>query len=228
MDAREVTLGETDARPRGALPALFRALRAHPELAREALERLALRLADWPLVAPTLELVEALGLEAPFVAALERESGWAVHRQLQALLGRARPTPAQALDLLRLLLDDDAPDPTALCLEVGAAELTEALPEALRARTRTPTGQRDRSSQQLTRGLIRVAMQIAGDDAEVRRAISQLIVAEVRRAQTGDAEVALEALDAMRGAAPAPVLRLVVPLLETLKPLRKRKLSAAA
>lgn len=175
-----------------------------------------------------LEVVEALELGEPFLAALAEHGDWAVHRQLAALFSRCEPTPAQGLQLVRLLLAEDDPDPTALCLEVGPAELTRALPEVLQARTRTPTGQRDRTSRQLTRGAIRVAMQIAGDDAGVRRAISQLIVAEVRRAQTGDPEVALEALAAMHAAEPAAVLRLVVPLLETLRPLRKRKLIAAA
>ena len=188
---------------------------------------LALRLADWPLVEPLLDLVEELELGEPFLAALAEHGDWAVHRQLAALFSRCDPTPVQGLQLVRLLLADDDPDPTVLCLEVGPAELTRGLPEVLRARTRTPTGQRDRTSRQLTRGAIRVAMQIAGDEADVRRAISQLIVAEVRRAQTGDPEVALDALAAMHAADPAAVLRLVVPLLETLRPLRKRKLIAA-
>ncbi|MEZ6183435.1 MAG: DUF4132 domain-containing protein [Planctomycetota bacterium] len=228
LEERSSTLGEADSLPRGALPALFRALRAHPELAREALDALALRLADWPLVEPVLELVEALELEAPFVEALGAQRTWAVHLQLQALRARCRPSPRHTLALLRLLLDDGDPDPTALCVEVGAAELSAALPDMLRARTRSPTGTRDRTSQRLTRGVIRVAMQVAGDLEDVRRAISQLIVAETRRVQTGDSEVALEALGAMHQAAPSPVLRLVVPLLETLRPLRKRTLIAAA
>lgn len=232
LEARSQELGEAGSPPRGALPGLFRALRAAPrEAAAAALPALAARLADWPLVEPTLLLVRERDLAGEWHAALTTAAprpadkaarGWCALAQVGALL-RAGPAPAQLLALLELLLAEAPGDPTPLALELGVEPLCAALLEALRVRLGAPADRRDRTSSRLARGAIAAAARALPDALELQRLVAQLVVAETRRAGDAEPVLALEALDALALAPPATRVRLLVPLLRALAPLKRRR-----
>jgi hypothetical protein len=238
LDARDQDLAETAALPRGALPALFRALAdATPELQRSAAQRLAERLPDWPLVAPTLACLREHALEDAWAEAVlnaaEVSEPWCCHTQAAALLRLTPEAPQRGLDLLALQLSEQATDPTALALELGVEATTAALLEVLRLRLRGSASRRDRTSARLAQGAIRALAAIAADDPEVQRAVSQIVAAETRRSDKGQPVLALEALDALSEADPEaldalseadPVarIRLLTPTLATLRTMKRR------
>lgn len=218
---RSEELAEDGTLPRGALPALFRALVAAPrEETAAALPALVERLADWPLVKPVLELVADPGpdLAEPFLAAVQAADGrrgWCAIGQAQAL-AEVAPEPAWLARALTLLVEDE--DPTELAVEAGPAEFAEALQAVLRVRLRCPARRRDRTSARLAEGALAALGAVAPDEAAVQRAVSQVLAAETRRAASGaDPTLALAALDAL-AAVPAVVrLRLLDALLENLQ-----------
>ena len=259
LEARSQELAEGGSLPRGALPGLFRALRAASrEEAAAALPALAARLGDWPLVAPTLELVRERELSEVWRAALEgviragaqepstkepstkepstkepspkepstkERSGprWCALAQVGALLRLAAPGPEQLLRLLELLTAEAPGDPTPLALELGVEPLCAGLFELLRARLSAPAERRDRTSSRLVRGAITTAARVVPDALELQTLVSQVVVAETRRA--GDAEplLAVEALDALALAPVAVRVRLLIGLPRALGPLKRKK-----
>lgn len=225
LEARGRDLAEGGSPPRGALPGLFRALRAAPrDQAAAALPALAGRLADWPLVEPTLALVRELGLAGEWSAALAQLAPprWAVEAEVQALL-RAGPDPGQLIRLFELLLAEAPEDPTPLALELGVEPLSRALLDLLRARLSARAEQRDRTSARLARGSIVAAARVLPDLKELQTLVAQLVVAETRRAGDGEPVLALEALEALALAPPAIAIRLLVGLERALVPLRKKR-----
>ncbi|HBP17802.1 MAG TPA: hypothetical protein DEA08_08415 [Planctomycetes bacterium] len=216
---RSDELAEEGTLPRGALPALFRALVAAPaEEAVAALPALVERLADWPLLKPILELVNEQELGEPFLAAVQASDGrrgWCALAQAQAL-AEACPEPAWLPRALALLTEGG--DPTELALAAGPARFGEALQAVLRARLRCPARRRDRTSARLAEGALAALVAVAPDEGAVQRAVSQVLAAETRRAASGgEPTLALAALDAL-GSVPAVVrLRLLDPLLENLQ-----------
>ncbi|MBL4848595.1 MAG: DUF4132 domain-containing protein [Planctomycetes bacterium] len=196
LEARDA-LSEDDPKPRGALPGLFRALRAGEPAAQQAgVERLAEQLADLALVTPTLELVRELGLSEAFLGAVPPKGRYCVADQVLAL-ARVAPSPSWTLDALTLLLDPEAPDPTELALALGPEETCAALAELLRLRLRVPARRRDRTSARLAEGALRALAALAPDLGTVQRAVAQILTAETRRAGKGEPTLALAALDAV-------------------------------
>ena len=231
LDARSDDLAEAADLPRGALPALFRAIAAAPaDEQRQAAQRLAERLADWPLVAPTLSCLREHDLVVPWaeavLAAAACDAPWCAQQQAATLL--ALGDPAQGLALIELLLDEADRDPTELALSLGVEAAGAALLQVLRLRLRGATGRRDRTSARLAQGAIRALAAIAADDPEVQSAVSQLVAAETRRADKGEPTLALEALEALRETQPVARIRLLTPVLTTLKTLKKRKVRERA
>ena len=224
---RSAELAEEGALPRGALPALFRALVAAPrEETLAALPALVERLADWPLLKPILELVAEQELSAPFSSAVEAADGrrgWCALAQAQALAAAA-PEPAWLVRALGLLVEGG--DPTELALTADPAAFNEALQAVLRARLRCPARRRDRTSARLAEGALAALVAVAPDEGEVQSAVSQVLAAETRRAASGgEPTLALAALDAL-GAVPAVVrLRLLDPLVGDLQ---RRKVQTRA
>lgn len=188
-------LSEDDPKPRGALPALFRALRAaEPAELAEGLSRLAAQLADSALLGPTLELVRELDQVEAFVAAFPAKGRYCVQDQAAALR-EAGPSAAWTFAALELLLAGG--DWTALALEAGPEATCAALEQLLKLRLRVPARRRDRSSALLAEGALGALVDLAPDLGPVQRAVGQILAAETRRAGKGEPTLALAALEAL-------------------------------
>jgi hypothetical protein len=217
--------------PRGALPALFRAVRAAPaELRAAAVAALALRLPDQPLVAPALELVRAEGLDGPFEAAIEAAAAEAdAYASLRQAAALGRAGPGRLATLLEHLLRRDPPwDPTDLALELGVGPVCDAMREVLRLRQEAPARRRDRTSAALAGGALRALARMLPDDAGLHATLAQVIAAEARRAGKDEPTLALDALDALGAAPPFARLRLLAPLARAIeRPKVRTRLEAA-
>lgn len=219
--------------PRGALPALFRAVRAAPPGERPAVVRLlAARLPDLPLVAPTLELAaEEPELAAAF-AEVAREQGqasdaWCVLRQVRAL-GQVADAPARLVTLLAALTADAPWDPTDAALEVGVGPVCDALREVVRLRLQAPARRRDRASAVLARGALRALVRMIPDEPALHVTLAQVVAAETRRAGKDEPLLALDALGGLVAAPPFQRLRLLGPLARAVeRPKVRARLEAA-
>lgn len=190
-------LSEDDPKPRGALPALFRALRAAaPADLQTGLGHLAEQLADTALVPPTLELVRELDQGQAFLDLLPAKGRYCVQDQVLRLREVA-PGSAWTLSALELLLAEGPQDWTELALEAGPEETCAALEDLLKLRLRVPARRRDRTSARLAEGALRALAGLAPDLGPVQRAVAQILAAETRRAGKGEPTLALAALETM-------------------------------
>jgi hypothetical protein len=212
LDERSTDLTEDQALPRGALPALFRALAAAEPAARlAALPALVGRLADWPLVEPTLALVAAHDLSEALCASLPApdEGGAFVCAQQAAILARLLG-PAEALRALEALRVDDPPE--VLSVLGGDVPAGDALVELLRARLSAPARRRGRTSTRFTSAALHALRELP-PRAGLAQLLVRLVHVETRRAGTGEPTLALDALDTLAEQEPFEVLRLLHPLL---------------
>ncbi|RMG11571.1 MAG: DUF4132 domain-containing protein [Planctomycetota bacterium] len=216
---RSQNLAEGDDLPRGALPALFRALRESRDPG-PGVAALALRLADAPLVAPTLSLVRDLGAAQRYVAALESAAqepeAWCSLRQAAALAAVA-PRPAWLVEVLACLIDSEEGDPTELALAADPDVFVEALGEVLRLRLAAPARTRCRTSARLAGGALRVLARVHPDGALLPELARRVLVVETRRAGTAEPALALAAVDALEAAPPLQRIRVLQPLLDALE-----------
>ncbi|MGE0712456.1 MAG: DUF4132 domain-containing protein [Planctomycetota bacterium] len=206
--------------PRGAQPALFRALRAvSPAERLAALPALAPRLADLPLLGPILELVTELGLEEALVAALpapDAREAWVAPRQVAALASAGSPSWALAACAALLAAGDEQPAPLDGALAWAAfpaersGEIAPALLEVVRLRLSSSARRRDRPSGRLARGAV-AALAALGRVEEVRAAALLALAVASRRAGSGEPELAKAALEALALLPPLERLRLLEP-----------------
>jgi uncharacterized protein DUF4132 len=190
-------LSEDDPKPRGALPALFRALRAAPsEQLQAGLARLAEQLADTALVTPTLELVRDLEQGQAFLDSLPAKGRYCVQDQVLRL-HEAAPDPNWTLSALELLLGQGPQDWTELAVAAGPEETCAALEQLLKLRLRVPARRRDRTSALLAEGALYALTDLAPDLGPVQQAVAQILAAETRRAGKGEPTLALAALETM-------------------------------
>lgn len=216
LEARPTELPEGGAEPpRGALPALFRALRDAGADARAATwPALGARLPDGPLLEPTLALAREAGEEAALVAAWLPNAGagaWCAHQQVAALHAATGGDPRRTVELVGSLTQD-AWDPTDLALAAGLEGTLRGLREAIKLRLASPARRRDRTSARLARGAVLALAKLAPGEGEVAATFAQVVAAETRRAGKDEPELALAALEALGTAPPFERLRLLAPL----------------
>ena len=216
LQARPTELHEGGVEPpRGALPALFRALREVGAEARATTwPALGARLPDGPLLEPTLALARETGEEAALVAAwlaAAGTNGWCASHQVAVLHAASGADARRTVELVGALLAD-AWDPTDQALATGVEALQRGLRDVIKYRLASPAKRRDRTSARLARGAVLALAKLAPGDSEVAASFAQVVAAETRRAGKDDPELALAALEALGSAPPFERLRLLAPL----------------
>jgi hypothetical protein len=198
---------ESEDPPRSKLPALFRAARAaaadagETERLAELAREFAQRLTDALLLEPITELARDVPVVRDrILETLDTKSPaarFAVERQV-ALLREVAPAERALERLLDLARDEPSFD--------GAADERPALLRKLvEQRLACPTDRRDRPSVLVARGALRLLAREA--PRETAALAARAVEVETRRAGKNEPELALAAIEVLRGAAPLEKLR---------------------